>query len=69
MFDEPKMSTEEWDLVTELLECERDELPVEIRHTGNEEVRAELRRREELVRSLLARLRQPIEVGGLSGII
>ena len=39
MYDEPRLSDEEWDLIVELLECERNELPVEIHHTRNASVR------------------------------
>ena len=39
MYDEPRLSDEEWDLIVELLECERSELPVEIHHTRNASVR------------------------------
>jgi hypothetical protein len=59
MNDEPKLSDQEWALVVELLESERNQLPVEIHHTGNASVRMELHRREELVDGLLERLHQP----------
>ena len=58
MYDEPRLSDEEWDLVLELLECERNELPVEIRHTRSEGVRKDLRHRADVVRRLHDRLRQ-----------
>ena len=58
MYDEPRLSDEEWDLVVELLECERNELPVEIHHTRSSSVRADLQQRAEMVRRLLERLRQ-----------
>jgi hypothetical protein len=58
MYDEPKLSDEEWDLVVELLECERNELPVEIHHTRSSSVREDLQRRADIVRRLLERLRQ-----------
>jgi hypothetical protein len=58
MYDEPRLSDEEWDLIVELLECERNELPVEIHHTRNSTVRAELQQRADLVQRLLSRLRQ-----------
>ena len=54
--------TRQWALVLELLERERNELPVEIHHTRNASVRAELQRRAEMVRELLGRLRQPAGV-------
>ncbi len=57
MCDEPRLSDEEWELITELLEREQSELPVEIRHTRNLDVRAGLQHRAALVRHLLERLR------------
>jgi hypothetical protein len=63
MYDEPRLSDGEWALVVELLERERNELPVEIHHTDNANVRNELHHRAEMVRELLARLRQPVAVG------
>ncbi|MEN6451622.1 MAG: hypothetical protein ABFC96_14110 [Thermoguttaceae bacterium] len=57
MYDEPRLTDQERDLVIELLEREQGELPVEIHHTRNSGVRAELHRRESLVRELLERLR------------
>ena len=62
MDDQPKLSEAEWDLVVELLERERAELPVEVRHTRTASVRDELRRREEMLDQLLARVRRPAEV-------
>jgi hypothetical protein len=62
MYDEPRLSNEEWDLIVELLECERNELPVEIHHTRSSSVRTELHERAELVRGLLSRLRVPTAV-------
>ncbi len=58
MYDEPKLSDEEWDLIVELLECERNELPVEIHHTRSANVRQDLQHRADIVRQLLDRLRQ-----------
>jgi hypothetical protein len=58
MYDEPRLSDEEWALVVELLERERGELPVEIHHTRNAGVRADLHQRDQVVRGLLDRLRQ-----------
>jgi hypothetical protein len=62
MNDEPKLSEQEWDLIVELLECERNELPVEIHHTRNSDVRTELQERADMVQGLLSRLRQPVAV-------
>jgi hypothetical protein len=58
MYDEPRLSDDEWNLIVELLDCELSELPTEIHHTHNSEVRAELQSRMDLVRRLLERLRQ-----------
>lgn len=60
MFDELKLSDAEWELIVELLERERSDLPVEIRHTRSSSVRTELHERAEMVRSLLGRLRVPM---------
>lgn len=57
MYEEPRLSEEEWDLIVELLECERDELPAEIRHTRNSSVHDELQHRAQMVQDLLSRLR------------
>ena len=62
MNGQPVLSEAEWDLVVELLERERAELPVEIRHTRTATVRDELRGREKMVDGLLGRLRKPLEV-------
>ena len=62
MNDQSKLSEAEWDLVVELLERERAELPVEIRHTRLSNFRDELHRREAMVDDLLKRLRKPAEV-------
>lgn len=58
MYDEPRLSDDEWDLVVVLLEREASELPVEIHHTRNSSVREELHHRLATVRQLLDRLRQ-----------
>lgn len=62
MLDDLKLSEAEWGLVLDLLERERNDLPVEIRHTRSSSVRAELQDRAEMVRSLLSRLRTPAMV-------
>lgn len=54
---QPVLSEAEWALVVELLERERGELPAEIHHTRTSAVREELRRRLQMVESLLRRLR------------
>jgi hypothetical protein len=62
MYDEPKLSDAEWELILELLERERNELPVEIHHTRNSSVRTELHERAEVVQNLLSRLRTAVSV-------
>jgi len=52
-------SAAELELILELLERERSELPVEIRHTRTAKLREELHRRQDMVRSLLERLQTP----------
>ena len=62
MYNEPKLSEAEWALVIELLEREHDELPAEMHHTRNSEMRDDLQHRADLVRELLERLRMPMVV-------
>jgi hypothetical protein len=59
MNDQPELSEAEWALVLELLQRERSELPVEIRHTRTSSVREELHGRQELVQALLQKLKKP----------
>lgn len=59
MRDQPLLSDAEWALVVELLQLELRELPVEIRHAGNQVTRHDLHQRLEMVQSLLGRLPQP----------
>ncbi len=49
-------------LLLELLENEHKELPVEIHHTRNSQVRSELHDRAKIVNGLIDRLRVPAEV-------
>ena len=49
-------------LLLELLENERNELPVEIRHTVNSRMRGELHERAQLVQGLIERMRVPAAV-------
>jgi hypothetical protein len=62
MFSHEDFSEAEKALVLELLENERSELPVEIRHTVNSGMREELHERAKLVRGLIDRLRMPAGV-------
>jgi len=56
MYEQPKLSAEEWGLVIELLQREHRDLPGEIHHTDLASYREGLRRREELIKDLLGRL-------------
>jgi len=56
MIEQPTLSESEWELVIQLLERERAELPVEIRHTRLSSVREELHLRRDMVAQLLERL-------------
>ena len=55
------LTDEESDLLVDLLERERSDLPIEIRHTRSSAYRGELKKREALVDRLLARFRVPSE--------
>ncbi len=59
MIDRPSLSEAEWELVVELLQRERGELPSEIRRTRTSSVREELRVRKAMVQELLDRLKRP----------
>ncbi len=55
----PVLDKAEWDVVIELLERDRRELPVEIHHTATRECRQHLRDRLKIIDALLERLRGP----------
>jgi hypothetical protein len=55
----PVLDKAEWDLVVELLERERREVPLEIQHAATKEYRQQLRDRLGTVDGLLERLRAP----------
>ncbi len=57
MPEQAELSATEWELIIALLEREESELPSEIHHTRSSSVRDQLRERQEVVRSLLDRLR------------
>jgi len=59
MNDQPKLSEAEWALVMELLDREQHELPGELHRTRHNSYREELKRRAEMVKNLLGRLRSP----------
>ena len=56
MHEQPILSDAEWQLVVELLERERSDLPAEIRHTRTSTMRQELHDRLEMIRELVHRL-------------
>ncbi len=56
MHDQPELNETEWSLICELLERERDELPSEIHHTRNHDLRQILQRRREMLDELLAKV-------------
>jgi hypothetical protein len=58
MKNPPTLTDEEWQLILELLERERSELPPEIHHTDTTEVLAALRQRLEKVERLIGRIRE-----------
>jgi hypothetical protein len=62
MNEQPQLSDAEWALIVELLEWELHDLPAEVHHSRVIRVRDNLRHREEMVKSLLARLRQSATV-------
>jgi hypothetical protein len=59
MFNLECLSEEQCALLSELIECELSELPVEIRHTRNSEMRKTLHRRLEVAQELHDRIREP----------
>jgi hypothetical protein len=54
---QPILEEREWSLIMQLLENERHELPVELRHTDQMEYANSLEERRVLVESLIERLR------------
>jgi hypothetical protein len=54
-----ELSGPERDLLIELLERERGDLPPEIRHTDTPEMKDRLRERLEIVERVLNRMKQP----------
>ncbi len=55
----PTLSESEWELILELIERERADLPAEIHHTRTTAMRQVLRDRLETIDRLLERLREP----------
>jgi hypothetical protein len=54
------LSDMEWQLLLNLLQDERDELPQEIRHTDNRGVRGQIKERQQLVEQLLERMQHAL---------
>ena len=57
MTTQPILSERDWNLILNLLETEREELPSEVHHTDNREMAQELASRRALVEDLLGRLK------------
>jgi len=60
MLDKLVLSDEEWEIVLDLLERERRELPAEVRHTDNRAYRHRLEERLDTVEDLIRRLREAL---------
>jgi len=54
---QPELVDAEWDLILELLEAKRAELPSEIHHTSKPAYRRELESRLEMVEALIAKVK------------
>jgi hypothetical protein len=57
MSEQPQLTDEEWGLVLELLESERRDLPVEIRHTFRSHVHDELQKRLRTIDAVIEKLK------------
>lgn len=53
---QPMLSEQEWSLVMQLLEAERHELPVEMRHADSKSYKDALEERRTMVEDLVQRL-------------
>ena len=60
MHEQPRFSEAELALLIDLLQQERDQLPVEIHHTRSSVFRDDLNQRRRMVDDLLERLRTPV---------
>jgi hypothetical protein len=58
MFNLDHLTEEQWTLLSELVECELNELPVEIRHTRNSEMREALHHRMKVAQELFDRIHE-----------
>jgi hypothetical protein len=62
MFNLDHLTEEQWSLLSQLIECELNELPVEIRHCRNSEMREALHRRMKVAQELYDRIHEPSAV-------
>jgi hypothetical protein len=58
MFNLDRLTEEQWTLLSELVECELNELPVEIRHTRNSEMREAMHHRMKVAQELFDRIHE-----------
>lgn len=68
MVSELKLSKEEWDLLTDLVQRELDELPIEIHHCRVPSFRETLRQRQDIAQALAVRLRDPFAYPAAAGL-
>lgn len=62
MNEQLALSDHEWELVLDLLERERRELPTEIHHTDSHDYRHRLEERLEVVEALIRRIEATVEL-------
>lgn len=58
MYNLEHLSDEQWSLLSQLVECELNELPVEIRHTGNAQMRESLHQRMRVAQELFDKIHE-----------
>jgi hypothetical protein len=58
MYNLEHLTDEQWGLLSQLVECELNELPVEIRHTRNSEMREALHQRMRVAQELFDRIHE-----------
>ncbi len=62
MYNLDRLTEEQWALLSQLVECELNELPVEIRHCRNNEMRETLHQRMKVAQELFDRIHEPAAV-------
>ncbi len=62
MNDSQQISAREWELIVQLLNEEKDQLPSEIHHTDNAQTKKDLEERKQMVEDLLARVNSAAQV-------